>query len=241
MKKYLKAFCAFAVSVIAAWGLFTSCGEVEPPVVEPTYEFNFEGEITLNEIFYTVTIQGEDGNFELKANALPPVKGTYTKTEGQGYTLSFQDSLATDVRTQYDRNNKEFYFIYNLDLGTARGNGNIRFTYKDESFVPAEEAWEDIPSFTGTVRLVVSATMQVVCKGDGTFRLFSTDFADYIPELTGTYEYKDGSYIFTAEGVEYVSVLNEETGLHEIGLPAGMPAFNFYATANLTQVVLTVD
>lgn len=209
------------------------------------YEFSFCGAVTINEIDYDVVMNGKDGAFDLKPNNLPSFKGSYEFTAGKGYTFFFEDANGTEVRTQYDTTSQEFSFVYILDLGTARGSGNVRLTCRDTDFVPQGEAWADIPMFNGKTQLVINGhtlngAMQVICKADGSFHMFSTDLT-FIDEAFGTYEYRDGVYVFSINDVEYESVYNAETGLHEIELPTSVVAYNAFSTAQLLQVILTVD
>lgn len=206
------------------------------------YEFTFEGNITLNEIAYDVVLNGKDGEFDLVANKLPPITGTYAFTQGKGYTFYFDDANGTETRTQYDTSAKEFTIIYTLDLGTARGSGNVKLTWKNADFTLEGEAWGAIPSFAGSGQIgFISPNMKMVCKADDTFRLFSTDFAAYVTEITGTYTYENGAYVFIVGENRYTSVLNSETGLHEVSIPAEIPAQNWKGTVRLIQIPLVAD
>ncbi len=216
----------------------------EPVVPDPVdYEFTFEGQITLlNDIKYHVVMNGKDGDFELVPNKLAPITGTYKLTQGKGYTFFFNDANGTEVRTQYDASTKEFGFIYTLDLGSARGSGNVKLTWKNEDFILVGDAWGDIPFFAGSAPAgFMNFGMQMVCKADDTFRLFSPDFATYVTEINGAYAYENGAYVFTVGEKTYTSELNEESGLHEVDIPIEVPVLNSTFTAHLIQVILTVD
>ena len=113
------------------------------------------------------------------------------------------------------------------------------------------EPWADIPSFGGTAAWfggAVSADCSCSCDADGNFSIFSSPTAAAaITAISGTYEYKDGVYVLTAEdGTVYSSSVNAD-GLHEISLKVYCPQLAGYGDAIaytdlvLTQVVLTVD
>ncbi len=178
MKKYLSKVLLTVISVVTSYALFATCDEeVENPVSE--YDFSFTGEITLNEIYYEVVMEGKDNAFTVDAGNISSVtKGNYTFTEGKGYTFTFNDSAGTIVRTQYDASSQTFSFIYTLDLGTARGSGNLLLSYTDTSFVHEGELWADIPSFSGTAAWfggVLTGTVNIVCDADNGFTTVSPD------------------------------------------------------------------
>lgn len=250
LKKWILSGIALALCiVILAFIIYTIVVVVnkdkKPDALETMpidYEFAFDGKVTINEIAYNVTMNGKDGKFDLVANKLAPITGTYELTQGKGYTFFFNDANGTEVRTQYDTSEKELYFVYVLDLGAARGSGNVKMTWKNETFTLEGEAWADIPSFAGMANFgFIQATMQMVCKADDTFRLFSTDMGEYVAEITGTYSYENGAYVFTIGENTYTSALNEETGLHEVSIPVSIPSYGFDGQAALVQISLTVD
>lgn len=218
---------------------------------DTVYEVNFDGEVTINEVDYEVALRGSDGTFTVSANKITGVTdGTYTFTEGQGWTFSFDDSSSTVVRTQYDEDAKVHSFIYHLDLG-SRGEGNLVLSCADDSFSVDGEAWADIPSFSGTAGFfygAVSTDCYCACDADGNFTIYSdSSAAAQITSITGTYEYTDGAYVFTSEdGDVYTTSVNDE-GLHEFTVSAYCPSLATYGDSIaytdlvLTQVVLTVD
>ncbi len=243
-------FFAIYTIVVIAEGLKPA----ETPVLggdDAVHDVSFEGEITLLEVDYDVKLYGDDGTFSVDAGRIEGIAGgTYTFTEGQGWTFSFSDAGNTVVRTQFDDATKTFSFVYHLDMG-SRGAGNLRFSYTDEDFVVQGEPWADIPSFGGTAAWfggAVSADCSCSCDADGNFSIFSSPTAAAaITAISGTYEYKDGVYVLTAEdGTVYTSSVNAD-GLHEISLKVYCPQLAGYGDAIaytdlvLTQVVLTVD
>lgn len=243
MKRKLMAL-ALALCIALCAAAMIACGDGNEGDDNPEYDIVFTGAITLNEVSYNVVLNGKDGSFTLNAGTLKSVfTGTYTFTEGKGYTMIFVDGSGTEVRTKYDSAKKEFWFIYTLDLGSARGSGNLKLTCKDDSFTQTGEAWSDIPLFVGTAKWfggVVTANMQITCKADNSFVLFSTNFAANIPEISGTYAYTNNTYVFTVGEDTYTSTYDAETGLHSVSIPADMPGYGSNP-ANMTQVILTVD
>ena len=208
-----------------------------------TYDVVFSGNITLLEEPYDVTLKGKDGEFTVDANMMKDIiGGTYTFTEGQGWTFAFNDSLGTNIRSQYDKVSKTHSFVYSLDLG-ARSVGNIMFSNEDADFVASDTPWEDIPTFSGTADFGgISATMKMVCKADGTFNLFSTDLGQYVSAQAGTYEFKDGIYVFrvTDSDKEYVSELKD--GIQVVTVLLDLPVMGLSEIpTEITQTILTAD
>ncbi len=230
-----------AVVMVKAFQVETVDGEDESK-----YEFVFEGNITIYDTEYAVKLKGVDQEFTVNANSIKDITGgTYTFTEGQGWTFIFDDKTGTIVRSMYDKDSGNFSFIYSLDMG-SRGAGNLKFVYEDKDFNAANESWKQIPSFSGTAYWfggVLSATTMVSCDANGNFRIFCT--GGEIDEISGTYRESDDGYLFTAEnGTEYAATLNGD-GLYEMTVGVYRPALAAYGAANslvtLTQVVLTVE
>lgn len=223
----------------------------EKPEVDNTeYEFTFTGHITLYDEEYDVSLKGKDEEFSVDANKIKGVTGgSYTFTQGQGWTFSFDDSSNTVVRSMYNKDDKTFSFIYTLDLG-SRGKGNLRFSYTVDSFDAAAEKWGDIPSFGGTAAWfggVLKAQILISCDADNNFNVVSTDLSvGEIDAISGTYAYEGGKYIFTlTDGSVITSETDEETGLQCVTMTIHRPSLDAYgagyAPTKLTQVVLTVD
>ena len=241
MKKFAISMCLILAMLLS----LTACGG-EPEPTEPEYDFQFTGAVTMGGegavVEYNVVMTGKDGKFKFQPNALTPIRGTYVYTEGQGYTFSFQDANGTDVRTVWDAAKKEFSFIYKMDLGAARGVGNVKLTYQDPDFVQQGEPWSEIPSFAGAANFgFITANMQMVCKADGTFSLFSTDFGQYVSAQSGTYTFENGVYVFQVEGgPQYVSEVRD--GIHVLTVLLSLPVLSQYdVPCEITQVILTVD
>lgn len=238
---------AFLIYSFVALGIGLAPAKSAEPVDDADYEFVFGGSITIYEEEYDVRLKGKDNKFTVDANKIKNVTGgTYTFTEGQGWTLSFDDNNGTVVRTQYDKASKTFGFVYALDLG-SRGAGNLRFTYAVDSFDAAAEPWQDIPSFSGTAGWfggTLKATTVLSCDADGNFRIFCP--GGEINVITGTYAFAGDTYVFTCEdGKVYTAVKEPDTGLYAVTVDVWRPALEAYgaaaATVKLTQVVLTAE
>ena len=205
------------------------------------YDVIFSGTTHILDEDYDVILKGKDGTFSLDANNMKGVMdGTYSFTDGQGWTFVFDDNLGLNVRSHYNSSEKQHEMIYALDLG-SRGSGNILLVREDKQFAAAESPWLDIPTFTGTANLgVITAEMRLICKEDNTFNFFSTNFGQYIPSLNGTYIYSDGKYIFTVEGEEYTA--EKKDGLYTVSLPVSLPVMGVSGIpAEMVQDVLSVD
>ncbi len=204
------------------------------------YDVVFTGSINLNDEDYDIVLKGKDGSFTVDANNMKNViDGNYVFTDGQGWTLLFNDALGMNIRTHYDSADKAHKFIYALDLG-SRGAGNLELSKEDKSFSPASDSWNDIPTFTGTADLgVIAAEMRLICKADGSFHFFSTNFGQYIPSLEGTYAEKEGKYVFTIGEEEIETVLQD--GLLTATLPVSLPVMGVTGIPTLmVQDILSV-
>ena len=201
----------------------------------------FSGKINLLEEDYDILLKGKGGAFTVDANNMKGIMdGTYTFTDGQGWTFVFNDNLGFNVRSQYNQTEKAHQFIYPLDLG-SRGSGNILLVKEDKSFKAPQEPWVEIPTFTGTADLgVIAAEMRLICKADDSFDFFSTNFGQYIPALNGTYEFVDGTYLFHVEGEDYTA--EQKEGLYAVSLPVSLPVMGVTGLpTEMVQDVLSID
>lgn len=237
---------AFLIYSFVALGIGLAPAKSAEPVDDTAYEFVFDGKITIYEEEYDVRLKGKDNKFTVDANKIKNVTGgTYTFTEGQGWTFSFDDANGTVVRTQYDKTAKTFGFVYALDMG-SRGAGNLRLSYAVESFAAAAVPWNDVPSFAGTAGWfggTLTAKTVLTCDAEDNFKIFCP--GGEINVITGKYKSEGGNYVFTCEdGTVYTAVKNA-AGLYAVTVDVYRPALAAYgaaeATVELTQVVLTVD
>lgn len=212
------------------------------------YDVVFTGNVTLLDEPYDVVLKGKDGSFTVDANQLKNIMdGTYTFTEGQGYTFVFRDSFGTNVRSQYDRDGKEHGFLYTLDMG-SRGAGTLRLSRPDPGFAASATPWNDLPAFAGTPVWfggVLSASAVCSCDAEGNFQIFCT--GGEINVISGTYAVEGNTYTLTAEdGRVVTSTIDEETGLPSFTMVVHRPALEAYGAAadaetKFTLTVLTVD
>ena len=63
--------------------------------------------------------------------------------------------------------------------------------------------------------------MRLICRADGSFSFFSTNFGQYIPATDGTYTEQDGGWIFTVGEETYPS--ENQDGLQAVSLPVSLP------------------
>jgi hypothetical protein len=247
MKKTLSALVLALLSVgLVSCGSSSSAASSTASLAEG--EFEFKGNITLNDIAYDVVMPGKDQAFTLNAGNLKSVyKGTYSFAKGQGYTMTFADANSTCVRTQFDTASKTFSFIYTLDLGTARGSGNLKLSYVDTSFALVGDPWNDIPSFAGNAAWfggALKANMKIACDADNGYKVVSGEINDFTP-IQGTYAYANGVYVFNRDdGTSVSSVKNAASGLQEVTMTVHRPGLEAYGAADaptvFTQVILTV-
>ena len=205
------------------------------------FDVVFNGKTNILGEDYDIVLKGKDGSFSVDANNMKNIMdGTYSFTEGQGWTFVFDDNLGLNVRSHYKESEKTHQFIYPLDLG-SRGAGNILLTSEDKSFKAADEPRDDIPTFTGTADLnVITAEMRLICKADNSFDFFSTNFGQYIPALNGTYDCTDGKYVFHIEGAEYTAELKD--GMYSVSMPVSLPVMGVTGIpTEMVQDILTIN
>lgn len=216
-------------------------------VSDKNYDIVFNGNVSINEISYDVSLKGNDNIFILYANNFTVTEGTYEFTEGQGYAFTFNDKNGTIVRSQFEDASKSFGILYNLDLGTARGNDVLKLSMEDEQFSVVGEAWNDIPVFVGTAGWFggsLTGIIRIVCDAEGNFKTISPDVTDF-DIIEGTYELSDESCVFTAvDGTVYTATKNSD-GLFEVVMPIIRPSLAAYgaelAETTIIQSILTVD
>lgn len=206
------------------------------------YDVVFSGSIELLEENYDVVLKGKDGSFTVDAgNLLDVVQGSYTFTDGQGWTFVFSDALNTNVRSQYDAASGEHGFIYALDLG-SRGAGSLRLAREDKKFDAADQPWNDIPVFSGTASWfggAINAAIVCSCDAEGNFSIFGT--GGEINVIRGTYVQNGDDYTFTTEdGTVYTAAADEQSGLPTITVPVHRPELEVYNAAD-TEAVLTLN
>ncbi|MDR1532322.1 MAG: hypothetical protein LBS62_09085 [Clostridiales bacterium] len=208
------AAVAFIILMISA---FTGCSGEDKK--KAGYAFSFTGNITINDIFYDVVLNGEEGGtFELLAGNIPPTRGTYEFTAGKGYLFKFEDSKENEMITEYDPAAKYFSFVYPLDLG-PRGKGNVNLGCKDETFTPDNEGWTfELPVFTGQAVFgngILTVNLELQCKSDGTFVVHND--SSYAQQIDGTYTCANDIYSFTvSEDFQFESYYDEETGSRSV-------------------------
>ena len=252
-KKILAGIAMALCAVILGFAIHTvvvivNAFKPETPVVDTTeYEFTFEGNIKLNDVDYDVKMKGLDGKFSVDANKIEGVTdGSYTFTEGQGWTFAFNDANGTIVRSQFDNASKTFGFIYHLNLG-SRGEGNLRLSFEDKNFTVSGTPWNDIPSFTGTAGWFgggVKSNVTIICDADGNFSV--KDSQNYVTPYGGTYVFENNCYVFTAETGETYTATKNADGLYSFELKVVNALLASYGpaaqtTATMTEIVLTVD
>lgn len=205
------------------------------------YELYFTADAVIQDEDYHIVLRGNNGEFCVDANNMKDILGgTYASTEGQGWTFFFADSLGSNIRSHFDQNTKQHSFLYPLDMG-SRGSGVIQLKASDTAFQQKSPEWKDIPTFSGSVNLgVITADMRLICKADGTFSCFSSNFGQYIPEITGTYEFSGDDLTFTAEGETYAASLTD--GLYVVTVPISLPVMGVSGIpGELVQDVLLVN
>jgi hypothetical protein len=215
--------CLVCVAVFAA----ACTGPAEP--AKPL--FTFTGSVEISGKEYDVTLNGkEDNNFELVISGIPvPLEGKYEFVSGKGYILDFYDAGDTSIKTRYSETKKEFYFYYDLNLGSAIGGGTVRMSLKDEGFLTEydHEDWGWPFQFYGEIPGVLisgnDCTLTVICNPDGSAYAIGSSPMISLPARSGTWEYDAETKVYTFDlaghtQTVYTSTYDEETNTWTVSI-----------------------
>lgn len=210
MTVLIMSICAVIFSVV-----MVGCG---PVTEEPEYAFVFSGSGKIGDVDYNVKISGakETKTFVLSIAELPAIEltGTYEFDSSKGYRLTFGDNSDTVKVPKYNTATKLFSFVYELNLGTNYGKGDITFTYKNESFTPGSETFFEPFSFVGGTDYgeplffgMADFNMQVTLYEDNTCSATGECSLAAVNGRSGTWSYDSTenaySFIFGAMNATY--------------------------------------
>lgn len=224
MKKMGKRFILIAALVIVfALGL-TSCnflaGILNPddnsdnqstkPDEEEIVKFVGSTEIDGTNYDVEVSLEVEDGAniCYLSVNGVSSIDGTWTLTDGWGYSFTFNDAMETEVRAGYYTEEGKHSFDYYLNVGNNKA-AIITLSYVEAGYVlaadyelPVVEA--ELLVFNGVLSMYgMTENLILECLPGGNFAFTTNSVLN--ASYTGTYTAEDGVYTFSfADGANNV-------------------------------------
>lgn len=178
-------------------------------------EFEFTGEAQFdNGTTYHARILGNkdtEQTFTLTVDEMPNVSlgGTWTKVEGKGYKLYFDDAEDYFAYTKYSEDTNDFTFSYSLSLGGGYGSGKFQFACHDKAFAAEYDGvglGNRPPIMTGGGWGGSTATnwreTKLVCYEDGTCTSTCL-YKGVTRDGTWSYDQASNVYSFTFEPEEY--------------------------------------
>ncbi|MDR0856749.1 MAG: hypothetical protein LBM78_05010 [Clostridiales bacterium] len=191
MRRKLTALLVLSLVLLSAV-IATACTKD----TTPAYAFVFTGSAEIGDVTYDIELTADkDNTFKLVASGFEdlPLEGTYEFVEAKGYIFRFNDAGDTEIKTHYSETLKEFYFYYDLDLGSATGAGKARMSLPDAAFVCDGEDWGWPFSFGYTNENVLLAgntvETSILCKADGTAIASASCAIIAVPSREGTWTY----------------------------------------------------
>lgn len=227
MKKMGKRFIVIAALVIVfALGL-TSCnffaGILNPDdngnnknpdgpnsTEVKTVKFVGSTEIEGTKYDVEVSLEVEDGKnvCYLSVNGISSIDGTWTLTEGWGYSFTFNDAMETEVRAGYYTEEGKHSFDYYLNVGNNKA-AIITLSYAEAGYVlaadyelPAVEA--ELLVFNGVLSMYgMTENLILECLPGGNFAFTTNSVLN--ASYTGTFTCENGVYTFSfADGANNV-------------------------------------
>lgn len=230
MKKFWATLLVLVtITVCAATGLLVACSPQEPQD-EPTYVFSFSGSGTIGGKDYTFRLNGVEADHEFFIETVGEefeyLWGEWKFTEGKGYILTFDDAYWTTKKVKYDATTNEFYFTYEMNLGSAVGKTKVVFRGGAGDFAYDGEGWGFEPfefSATGVdVFGMTTADIILTCYEDLTFSCVGSCPLIAVPSRSGTYSYdKDTNaytFVFNDSSDPVVSTYDESTNTYSLSV-----------------------
>lgn len=215
--------------------LLASCSNDDEAAEEFVFEFSGSGTIEGTKYDFEVKGVEADNEFYIKTlnTEFEEIWGEWTFTEGKGYILTFDDAYWTEKKVKYDTDNKQFYFTYEVNLGSAVGKTKVKFTGDASTFNYDGEGWGFEPfEFSASGLDVFGMTtvdITLTCYEDLTFKTQASCPLIAVPERNGTYSFSETdnayTFIFSDEANPSVTTYDSETGAYNLTLTlnVGMP------------------
>ncbi len=225
-KKILKK-SLLIIPLILGVSVISACDDTSSSIdVKSVFEFTGKG--TINEVDYDFAIKGVEADNEFYIEVLNTefehIFGEWKFTTGKGYILTFDDAYWTEKKVKYNEENKQFYFSYDVNLGSAYGKTRVKFTGSANDFEYDGIGWGFEPfefSVVGAdVFGMTTLDASLTCYEDLSFKTTGSCPLIAVPERKGTYVFdKDTNvytFIFTDQSDPVVSTYEESTNSYSI-------------------------
>lgn len=215
--------CSFILSGFAS---LTGCNNEN--VKEEEYVFELSGEGTINKVDYSFNLKGVEADNEFYIEAinteLEPIWGEWKFVEGKGYILTFDDAYWTEKKVKYDKEANQFYFSYDVNLGSAIGKTKVKFVGDAKDFAYDDEGWGFEPfefSVVGAdVFGMTTLDATLTCYENLTFEAVGSCPLIAVTARNGTYSFdKDTNaykFIFTDQAEPVISTYDAEANSYQI-------------------------
>ena len=200
-KTLAKAFGMVLLTGLMAAGM-TGCAGAQTVQLGENDEFIFTGQMKANNgrtLNLKLTGNKNDDSMLMTVDEMPAMSltGHYTKEDGKGYKMYFDDISESFAYTQYDTDKKDMTFKTNVNMGTY-GTERVEFTFHDPEFASEYDGvglGKTPPVFdmTGWVGGVIEDHSRLVCQEDGSLKLDST----WMTPREGTWEYDEANNVYT--------------------------------------------
>ncbi len=221
--------CVTVVTVFAALCLLTACAPQQQEE-EPSYVFSLSGSGTIGEKNYTFHLNGVEADneffIETVGEDMEYLWGEWKFTEGKGYTLTFDDAYWTTKNVKFDEVTNEFYFTYEMNLGSAIGKTKVAFRGSAGDFKYDGEGWGFEPfEFSATgVDVFGMTTVDIIltCFEDLTFSCVGSCPLIAVPSRSGTYSYNqetnEYTFLFSDSSDPVVSTYEKSTNTYSLSV-----------------------
>lgn len=126
LKRRIKSLLGLAILSVSMASALSSCtsnntsNQTEEKVIQTLNGF---GSINDTNYDFELRILEADNEFYIKTlnTEYENIWGEWTFTEGKGYILTFDDAYWTEKKVKYNEDSKEFFFTYEVNLGSAVG------------------------------------------------------------------------------------------------------------------------
>ena len=225
-----KLFIASALTLLLLGQVsVTSCSQETSSEVQ-NYVFELSGKGTINNVEYEFQLKGVEADKEFYIQTMnsdyEQIWGEWSFTEGKGYILTFDDAYWTEKKVKYDADKNQFYFTYEVNLGSAVGKTKVKFTGDATGFTYDNVGWGFEPFEWSEVGADVfgmtTCDVTVTCYEDLTFIAQGSCPLIAVPQRNGTYSYTEAtnvySFKFSDEETAIDSTYDADTTTYSLSL-----------------------
>lgn len=206
LKRRVKSLLGLAILSVSMASALSSCtsdntsNQTEEKVIQT---LNGSGSINDTNYDFELRILEADNEFYIKTlnTEYENIWGEWTFTEGKGYILTFDDAYWTEKKVKYNEDSKEFFFTYEVNLGSAVGKTKVKFSGSADNFTYDGEGWGFEPfEFSASNLDVMGMTtidITLTCYEDLTFKTLASCPLIAVPERNGTYSFDEANKVYT--------------------------------------------